>query len=86
MTETRGGSSTPDRSPPTPSARHIALWIDVMEASEQFLLAGLRRKIGAEGELRAAYRAWYERQMEEHDRMIRRMALRIQGRSDPDDR
>ena len=50
------------------------MWVDLMDACEQFLLAGLRREIGPDGDLKAAYRKWYAEQMEEHDRMIRRMA------------
>ena len=52
----------------------IRMWVDLMDAAEQFLLAGLRREIGPDGDLKAAYRKWYAEQMEEHDRMIRRMA------------
>ena len=48
----------------------IALWVDLMNACEQFVLTGLRREIGPEGDLRAAYRRWYAEQMEEHDRDI----------------
>jgi hypothetical protein len=51
----------------------IALWVDLMNACEQFVLAGLRREIGPEGDLRAAYRRWYAEQMEEHDRAILHM-------------
>jgi len=55
----------------------IALWVDLMDTCEQFLLAGLRREIGPEGDLKAAYRRWYDEQMEEHFRTIRRMAERL---------
>jgi hypothetical protein len=48
----------------------IRAWIDLMRTCEKFLLAGLRREIGPEGDLRAAYRRWYAEQMEEHDRMM----------------
>ncbi len=51
----------------------IRIWIDLMRACEQFLLAGLRREIGPEGDLRAAYRQWCAAQDEEHDRMIRHL-------------
>jgi hypothetical protein len=66
-----------DWAPPLPEnatpAMCIALWRDVMDASEQFLLAGLRREIGPEGDLQAAYRRWYEEQMREHDQMLFQM-------------
>ena len=48
----------------------IKIWLDLLDASEQFLLAGLRREIGPNGDLKAAYRKWYKEQMEEHDKMI----------------
>jgi hypothetical protein len=50
----------------------IAAWVDLMNACEQFLLAGLRREIGPDGDLKAAYRKWYAEQMEEHDREMLR--------------
>jgi hypothetical protein len=50
----------------------IAAWVDLMDACEQFLLAGLRREIGPDGDLKAAYRKWYAEQMEEHDREMLR--------------
>ena len=58
----------------------VRMWVDLMDACEQFLLAGLRREIGPDGDLKAAYRKWYTEQMEEHDRMIRRMAQTPQQR------
>jgi hypothetical protein len=32
----------------------IAAWLDLMEACDQFVLAGLRREIGPDGDLKAA--------------------------------
>jgi hypothetical protein len=58
-------------------AQCIAAWIDLMNACEQFLLAGLRREIGPDGDLRAAYRRWYAERMEEHDRMHEQLAERL---------
>lgn len=52
----------------------IRIWMDLMRTCEQFVLAGLRREIGPEGDLRGAYRQWCSEQMEEHDRMIMRLA------------
>jgi hypothetical protein len=48
----------------------IAAWLDLMNACDQFVLAGLRREIGPDGDLKAAYRKWYAKHMEEHDRMM----------------
>lgn len=56
------------------------MWVDLMDACEQLLLAGLRREIGPDGDLKAAYRKWYAEQMEEHDRMIRRMVEQFNRR------
>ena len=63
----------------TPDQR-VAAWVDLMNASEQFVLAGLRRQIGTDGDLAAAYRAWYARQMEEHDRTVIHMLTELRRR------
>ena len=60
----------------TPQER-IAMWVDLMNACDELVLAGLRREIGPDGDLRAAYRQWYAAQMEEHDRMIVHLAVRL---------
>lgn len=64
----------------------IRAWMDLMATCEQFLLAGLRREIGPDGDLMAAYRAWYAEQMDEHDRMMLHMMeafARRGGSNDP---
>ncbi len=63
---------------------HIARWVDLMDACEQFLLAGLRRKVGPDGDVVAAHRAWYARQMEEHDAMMLHMLEEFARRSRQD--
>ena len=71
----------PDLSPTVPESatpqQCIAMWVDLMNACHQFLLAGLRREIGPDGDLNAAYRKWYAEQMEEHDRMMLHMMERF---------
>jgi hypothetical protein len=67
----------PDLAPPpleglTPE-QCIALWVDLMDVCDELLLAGLRREVGPDGDVQAAYRRWYAEQMEEHDRAMRRM-------------
>jgi hypothetical protein len=61
----------------TPGQR-IAHWAELMDAFEQEVLECLRREIGPTGDLKAAYRRWYQEQMKEHDeamfRMMRRMS------------
>jgi hypothetical protein len=59
----------------------IAAWIDVMHTCDQFLLAGLRREIGPDGDLQAAYRRWYADDMEQHDRMMRHMMEEFERRA-----
>lgn len=75
----------PQLAPDTPRRltpeQGIALWVDLMNACEQFLLAGLRRKVGPNGDLASAYREWYARQMEEHDRMTLHMMQEFDRRS-----
>lgn len=53
----------------TPEQR-VMLWADLVDACEQFLLMGLRRKVKSEKELQTAYRQWYQREREEHDRTV----------------
>jgi hypothetical protein len=64
----------PELAPPRPERlsreQRIKLWADLTDTCEQFLLVGLRRKIGPHGDLKAAYRQWYARQMDEHDRTV----------------
>lgn len=66
--------------------QRIALWADLLDACDQLLMAGLRRRIGPNGDLPAAYRAWYKKQMEEHDRMMQRMVNAFEQRSRRDAR
>lgn len=74
----------PDLAPSIPEGatpqQCVAMWLDLMDACEQFLLAGLRREIGPDGDLRAAYQKWYAEQMEEHDRTMAHMMAEIKRR------
>lgn len=56
-----------------PSVEGVLRWIDLMETCEQLVLAGLRRKIGPDADLSAAYRAWNVRQMARRDRELPEM-------------
>lgn len=64
----------PELAPPSikhlPLAKRIELWEQLVDENEALVLAGLRAKIGPEGDLQQAYREWYARQMEEHDRVL----------------
>lgn len=67
--------------PPTATpGQCIELWLDLMNTCDQLLLAGLRREIGPNGDLRAAYRRWYSAEMEEHDRMMVHLMQEFQRR------
>jgi hypothetical protein len=63
----------------TPDQR-VAAWADLMDASEELLLAGLSRQIGPDGDLREAYRRCYVSQMEQHDQAMRDLAENLYRR------
>jgi hypothetical protein len=63
----------------TPQQR-LALWIDLVDACEQMVLAGLRRKVGPDGDVWAAYRQWNEEQEAEHERTLVHMMQEIRRR------
>jgi hypothetical protein len=75
----------PDLAPPSvkhlPLAKRIELWGELVDESEALVLAGLRAKIGPDGDLQAAYRDWYARRMEEHDRALYAMLANLSRRS-----
>jgi hypothetical protein len=52
-----------------PLAKRIQIWADLVDTGEALVRAGLRAKIGPDGDLKEAYREWYRLRMEEHDRM-----------------
>ncbi|TWT46004.1 hypothetical protein RAS1_24420 [Phycisphaerae bacterium RAS1] len=57
--------------------QNTLLWFELTDLCESFLLAGLRREVGRNGNLEAAYRDWQRRQMGEHDRTLIRMLQRL---------
>ena len=69
----------------TPEQR-IDAWLDLMEACDEFLLAGLRLKVGPGGDVQAAYRQWYAELMAEHDRTMQHLVEEFNRRSDKDGR
>jgi hypothetical protein len=60
--------------PASEAAARIARWLDVMRTSDKLLLAGLRRKVGPNGDLAAAYRQWYADYLQDRDVAVQRMA------------
>lgn len=63
----------------TPTEK-IALWADLVDATEELVKVGLRRKIGPQGDLQKAFRDWLEQQYEEHDRTVIQMMRNIRRR------
>ena len=53
-----------------PLAKRIQIWADLVDENDVLVKAGLRAKIGAEGDLPAAYRDWYARQMADHEQVL----------------
>jgi hypothetical protein len=68
---------TPLESHDVPDEQRLEQWRAVMYMAEQFLLAGMRERIGEEGDLMQAYREWYDRQMQEHDKVQIRALERV---------
>jgi hypothetical protein len=60
--------------------QRLALWAELVDVSEALLLAGLRRTIGPDGDLREAYRRWYAQQRAEHERYLRLQAANLYRR------
>lgn len=74
--------------PPKGASREdcIAMWFDLVEATDQILLAALRSRCKTEAEVAAAYRESYARWVEEHDKKVRQMmtAFDRNGRNEPE--
>jgi hypothetical protein len=66
-----------------PSVRHLPLekrieiWERLVDENDALVRAGLRAKIGPEGDLEAAYRDWYARHMDDHERDLYARAERL---------
>jgi hypothetical protein len=65
-------------------SQRIALWADLVDATEELVKAGLRHKLGPEGDVENAFKEWYAREMEEHDRTISHMLEELHRRSRTD--
>lgn len=70
-----------DLSPPVPPdatpSQCVEMWVDLMNTCDAFLLSALRREVGPDGDVMAAYRQWYWQQMEDHDQAMFRMLKRL---------
>jgi hypothetical protein len=71
----------PDLAPPSvkhlPLEKRIEIWAALVDESDALVRAGLRAKIGPDGDLQAAYRDWYARQMTEHEQVLYAFAERL---------
>jgi hypothetical protein len=71
----------PDLAPPSvkhlPLEKRIEIWAELVDESDALVRAGLRAKIGPDGDLQAAYRDWYARQMTEHEQVLYAFAERL---------
>lgn len=69
-----------------PSVKHlsvekrVALWESLMNDCDEVLRAGLRARVGPNGDWKAAYRQWYERCMAEHDLALVNLAENLTKR------
>jgi hypothetical protein len=71
----------PELAPPSikhlPLQKKLELWYELLDENEALLISGLKAKVGPNGDWRAAYREWYARQMEDHDRMVATLAANL---------
>lgn len=69
-------------SPPAPNqltpGERVRVWQDLLETSEEFLLAGFRRTAKSEAEVLEMYRDWYAKRMLEHDQKLIQMLMRLE--------
>ena len=90
MNESQPPISPLDLTPRPPAAATAAdcveMWIELMNVCDELLLARLRREVGPEGDVMAAYREWYRRDREEHDQALIRMLERLDRASNNDGR
>ena len=75
----------PDLAPSLPPGltvkQRIELWMQLLDAGDQFLRAGLRRRVGPDGDFGAAYRAWHADRREEHEAALIHLMKEFQRRS-----
>jgi hypothetical protein len=64
----------PELAPPSvkhlPLAKRIEIWAHLVDETDALVRAGLRAKFGPEGDLEQAYRDWYARRMDQHEREL----------------
>jgi hypothetical protein len=64
----------PELAPPSikhlPLAKRIEIWEQLVDENDALVCAGLKAKVGPNGDWQAAYREWYSRQREDHERAL----------------
>ena len=63
-----------------PLEKRASIWVEMLDTGYKLVIAGLAHRVGANGDVMAAYRDWYAEQMTEHDRVVERMLCRMQQR------
>jgi hypothetical protein len=75
---------SPDLSPPSvkhlPLAKRIELWGQLVDDCEALLLSNLRNRAATNSDWKSAYRDWYSRAMEDHDRAQVQFLLNLSRR------
>jgi hypothetical protein len=71
----------PELAPPSvrhlPVRQKIAIWAEMVDEGDRFLMANMRRRVGADGDAEAACLAWLERRTAEHDRAVAQMITNL---------
>ncbi len=74
----------PELAPPSvkhlPLAKRIEIWAQLVDETDALVRAGLRAKIGPDGDLEQAYREWYARRAEEHRQALYQFAANLERR------
>lgn len=60
--------------------QRLAAWFDLVDATDQLLLATFRSRYRTESEVQAAYRRFHEQQNAEHDRKLQEIQLNYNRR------
>jgi hypothetical protein len=56
----------------------LQVWADLMDASHELVMAGLKNNLKAGEDVKDAYRRWYQHQMKEHDEMMLNLMRRFE--------
>jgi hypothetical protein len=74
----------PELAPPSirhlPAVQKIALWAQMVDEGDQLVLAGIRQRLGPNGDYEAAFLKWLDRRTEDHDRAVFQMISNLRRR------